>query len=180
MVCNRCIRVVREELEQLGFNIINIKLGEVELMEEPTAGELKTIAQTLSANGFELLDSRKSQLIEKVKNAIIELIHQSDEISIRMNYSQLIQDRVGADYHYLSTVFSTTEGMTIEKYLILQRIERTKELLLYNELSLSQIADKLGYSSVAHLSAQFKKVTGLTPSAFKKLTGEQRTSLDQV
>ena len=155
MVCNRCIRVVREELEQLGFTIASIKLGEVELAEEPTADKLITITQSLSTNGFELLDSRKSQLIEKVKNTIIELIHQSDEISIRMNYSQLIQNRVGADYHYLSTLFSTTEGMTIEKYLILQRIERVKELLLYNELSLSQIADKLGYSSVAHLSAQF-------------------------
>lgn len=180
MVCNRCIRVVQEELENLGLVVKSVKLGEAELADEQNAVDLKKIAQVLQDNGFELLDDRKSQLIERIKNLVIELIHQQDEVEISMNYSYLIEQRVGVDYHYLSSLFSSTEGVTIEKYIILQRIERVKELLVYNELSLSQIADKMGYSSVAHLSAQFKKVTGLTPSAFKKLTGDHRKSLDKI
>ena len=180
MVCNRCIKVVQEELENLGIIVKNVKLGEVELADKQNSLDLKKVAQVLKDNGFELLDNRKSQLIEKVKNVVIELIHQQDEVEINVNYSYLIHDKVGVDYHYLSNLFSSTEGITLEKYIILQRIERVKELLIYNELNLSQIADKMGYSSVAHLSAQFKKVTGLTPSAFKKLTGEHRKPLDKI
>ncbi len=180
MVCNRCIKVVKEELEDLGLVVKQIKLGEVELEQDDAAVDKAKIAEVLENNGFELLDDRKTQLIEKIKNILIELIHQPDEIVIHENYSHIIQSRLGVDYHYLSNLFSSTEGVTIEKYMILQRIERAKELLVYNELTLSQIADKMGYSSVAHLSAQFKKITGLTPSAFKKLTGNYRKPLDKV
>lgn len=180
MVCNRCVRVVQEELENLGLTVKHIKLGEVVLGETEEPLDRDKIAQTLKDNGFELLDDRKAQLIEKIKNTVIEFIHQQDEVEINTNYSYLIQEKLGVDYHYLSNLFSSTEGVTIEKYIILQRIERVKEFLAYNELSLSQIADKMGYSSVAHLSTQFKKVTGLTPSAFKKLTGDNRKPLDKI
>jgi AraC-like DNA-binding protein len=180
MVCNRCVRVVQEELENIGLNIKNIKLGEVELHEEEKRLNHDKIAQILKDNGFELLDDRKALLIEKIKNTVIELIHQQDEVDINVNFSNLIQEKLKVDYHYLSTLFSATEGITIEKYIILQRIERVKEFLIYNELSLSQIADQTGYSSVAHVSAQFKKVTGLTPSTFKKLKGNNRKPLDKI
>lgn len=180
MVCNRCIRVVQEELEKLGLNVQHIKLGEVALAKEEKSLDHDKIAQTLKDNGFELLDDRKALLIEKIKNTVIELIHQQDEVDIHINFSSLIQEKLQVDYHYLSTLFSATEGITIEKYIILQRIERVKEFLIYNELSLSQIADQTGYSSVAHLSSQFKKVTGLTPSAFKKLKGDHRKPLDKI
>ena len=180
MVCNRCIRVVQEELEALGLTIKNTKLGEVELHEEEKNLDYGKIAQVLEDSGFELLDDRKSLLIEKIKNTVVELIHQQEEVDIHVNFSSLIQDKLKVDYHYLSTLFSATVGITIEKYIILQRIERVKEFLIYNELSLSQISDQTGYSSVAHLSAQFKKVTGLTPSAFKKLKGDNRKPLDKI
>lgn len=180
MVCNRCVQVVQEELGKLGLSIKSIKLGEVEVLEDENSINFTLVGKTLLDNGFELLDDRKAQLKEKIKNIVIELVHQQDELKRNLNFSDLIQERLGVDYRYLSSLFSATEGITIAKYIILQRIERVKELLIYNELSLSQIADKTGYSSVAHLSAQFKSVTGLTPSAFKKLKGDHRKPLDMV
>lgn len=180
MVCDRCVRVVKETLEQMGLSVNQVKLGEVVLHQEEQTINQTEIATALKNNGFELLDDRKAQLIEKIKNIVIETIHQQEEVELHVNYSYLFQTRLGVDYHYLSNLFSSTEGITIEKYIILQRIERVKELLVYNELTLSQIAYKMGYSSVAHLSAQFKKVTGLTPSEFKKLTGDRRKPLDEI
>lgn len=180
MVCDRCKRVVAEELGNLGYTVLQVGLGEAELAAAGSEVNLEQIREVLHNNGFELLDDRKTKLIEQVKLAIITLVHQGEEAELHINTSDYIAQRVGVDYHYLSTLFSSFEGITVEKYLILQRIERVKELLVYNELSLKEIAYMLGYSSVAHLSNQFKKVTGLSPSHFKQLKTEKRKTIDKV
>ena len=179
MVCNRCIKVVREELENIGFEVQEIKLGEA-IVKGSSGTDFITLKESLEENGFELIDDKKARAIEKVKNVVVELIHQGEDQSINVNFSDLIAERVGLDYNYLSSLFSSLESITIERYIILQRIERVKELLVYNELTLSEIAWKTGYSSVQHLSNQFKKVTGLTPSHFKKIKEDKRRALDQV
>ncbi|MFD2999404.1 AraC family transcriptional regulator [Pontibacter toksunensis] len=180
MVCDRCKRVVAEELRALGYTVIQVGLGEAELAAKEGEVDLERIREVLQDNGFELLDDRKTKLIEQVKLALIELVHKGEEAELHVNTSDYIAEKVGLDYNYLSNLFSSFEGITIEKYLILQRIERVKELLVYNELSLKEIAYKLGYSSVAHLSNQFKKVTGLTPSHFKQVKTEKRKTIDKV
>lgn len=180
MVCNRCIMVVRQELEKLGLQPIQVTLGEVELKNELSQEEKKALRESLGTLGFELLDDKKARLVEKVKNAIIEIIHYGDDLDNRIKFSKQIEKKVGVDYHSLSTLFSATEGTTIEKFIIHQRIEKVKELLVYNELTLSEIAYKTGYSSVQHLSTQFKKVTGLTPSYFKQIKNIKRKPLDEV
>ncbi|MFD1188336.1 AraC family transcriptional regulator [Pontibacter rugosus] len=180
MVCDRCKRVVAEELQQLGYTVVQVELGEAELSTEKEVIDLEQVREVLKNNGFELLDDRKTQLIEKVKLAIIDLVHTVGEQEIQVNTSAYIAAKIGMEYNYLSTLFSSSEGITIEKYVILQRIERAKELLVYDELSLKEIAYQLGYSSVAHLSNQFKKVTGLTPSYFKQVKDERRKTLDKV
>lgn len=180
MVCNRCIKVVSEELEKLELSVTSIKLGEVTVKENVDPVKLEKVKQVLIDNGFELLDDKKALLIEKIKNTVIEVIHQTDQVDLHINFSHVIQEKVGKDYQYLSSLFSSIEGITIEKYIILQRIERVKELLIYNELNLSEISFKMGYSSVQHLSSQFKKVTGLTPSGFKKLNDQNRKPLDKI
>ena len=180
MVCNRCIKVVQEELEKQGLTVNTIKLGEVSIAQEEDAIDFSKLRKVLMDNGFELLDDKKTLLIEKIKNVVIETIHQSENVDIHINFSYLIHEKVGKDYQFLSSLFSATEGITIEKYVILQRIERAKELLIYDELNLSEIAFKLGYSSVQHLSSQFRKVTGLTPSTFKKQSDQNRKPLDEV
>ncbi|WP_345156649.1 helix-turn-helix domain-containing protein [Pontibacter saemangeumensis] len=180
MVCDRCKRVVAEELDKLGYTVLQVGLGEADIASPGGEVDLEQIREVMQANGFELLDDRKTKLIEQVKLAIIALVHQGEEAALHINTSDYIAEKVGVDYHYLSTLFSSFEGITIEKYLILQRIERVKELLVYNELSLKEIAYMLGYSSVAHLSNQFKKVTGLTPSHFKQLKTEKRKTIDKV
>ena len=182
MVCNRCIMVVRQLLHELHLQPGAITLGEAELkLSEPLAGhQITDLQQRLAANGFELLDDRRKKMVERVKNVITELIHGSDEIDLDINFSTYIQQRAGMDYKYLSSLFSATESVTIEQYIILQRIERAKELLAYNELSLGEISWKLGYKSVQHLSTQFKKTTGMTPSHFKTLKGDLRKPLDQI
>lgn len=179
MVCNRCIMVVQHELEKLGLAAKNIRLGEVTL-DVPLADEDRTeLKNALTPLGFELIDDKKTRIIEKVKNVIIDLVHrQNNETNI--NLSSLLSQALNRDYNYLSNLFSEVEGTTIEKYFIAQKIEKVKELLVYNELSLSEIAYQLNYSSVAHLSNQFKKVTGLTPSHFKKIKEDKRKPLDQV
>jgi AraC family transcriptional regulator len=180
MVCGRCIKVVREELEKLGLKIIDISLGEVSIEgnAEPKKEEIRKV---LSENGFELLEEKKASLIEQLKVLIIELIYKDEKIKpASMNYSEFIQKRLGYDYHYLSSLFSSTEQITIEHYIILQKIERAKELLKYGELTLSEIAYKLGYSSVQHLSNQFKKVTGLNATQFKNLSLNQRNPIDNL
>ncbi len=180
MVCTRCIAVVKQVFEKMHIIPVRVNLGEVELEENLSDIQLNTLRIQLADKGFELLDNRKTMIVEKVKNIIIEVIHGKDEIAIKVNFSHLIQQKLSNEYNYISSLFSNTEGITIEQYIILQRIERAKELLVYNELSLSEISYKLGYKSVQHLSAQFKKVTGLTPSHFKNIKENRRKSLDQL
>jgi AraC-like DNA-binding protein len=180
MVCDRCIKVVREELEKLNVTVLDVQLGKALVLEPPGGLDLSAVERVLQANGFELLVEKKAQLVEKIKTAIIDLIYSDRLESLHLNLSDFLTERIGKDYPYLSTLFSTMGGVTIEKYFILQKIERVKELLIYDELTLSEIAYKLGYSSVQHLSSQFKKVTGMTPTQFKKLRIAERRSLDQV
>lgn len=178
MVCSRCIRVVREELESLGFHVENVELGEAVIHDSVTAQKLILIREALLRNGFELLEDRRSQLIESVKNAVIDAVRNPGKI--RENYSTYLSKVTGVEYPYLSGLFSSTENITIEQYSILQKIEYIKELILYEEHTLGEIARMLGYSSVSHLSNQFKKVTGLTPSYFRELKNERRKALDEV
>jgi AraC-like DNA-binding protein len=181
MVCDRCIRVVREELERLGLDVRTIRLGEAVVRWPAGAVDKEAIRRTLEANGFELLDDRRSRLVEKTRQVILQIARGEREHRRRgWKDSAIIEREVGLDYRYLSTLFSSLQGITIEQYIILQRIERVKELLRYDELSLKEIAFSLGYSSIAHLSNQFKNVTGLTPTQFKKLAESTRVPLDAV
>lgn len=180
MVCHRCKMVVQTELEKLNLHPVNIALGEVVIEEKELSKEqAKQLDEALKAVGFQLIDDRKSKIIEGIKTFVINAIHYKDE-QPKKNYSERLSQHLHHDYSYLSNLFSQVEGITIEQYIINQKIEKVKELLLYDELSLSQIAMQLGYSSTAHLSAQFKKLTGLTPSKFKQLGVESRKSLDDV
>lgn len=179
MVCNRCILVVKNELEGLGLHPTEVKLGEVRLPEAVPASTKSAISAALEPLGFQLIDDRRSQLIESIKSAIIALVHQEDQ-TLKTNLSDYLSEKLNQEYSYLSSLYSEVEGATIEKYYIAQRIERVKELLVYDEWSLSEIASRLNYSSVAYLSNQFKKVTGLTPSYFKKIRADKRLPLDEV
>jgi YesN/AraC family two-component response regulator len=183
MVCNRCIQVVKQELQALGFHAEHISLGEVELKQEHLSPEeLNRIDAALINVGFERIDDRKSRLIESIKKKVIDMIHHADELHLKMNWSTILSEALHFDYNYLSNLFSSVEGITLEQYIIRQKIEKVKELLFYDELTLSEIANRLGYSSVAHLSGQFKKVTGLTPSELKKThnPGLTRKPLDKL
>ncbi|ULQ51326.1 helix-turn-helix domain-containing protein [Flavihumibacter fluvii] len=179
MVCDRCILAVRRELDKFQLPYKNVQLGEVELATQPSKEQLQQLAELLTTIGFELLDDQKSRIVEKIKNTIVSLIHRNKE-EFHIKLSVLLEEKLGLDYHYLTTLFSSVEGVTIEKYAILQRIERVKELLMYGELSLSEIAWQMGYSSVQHLSQQFKKSTGLTPSQFREMKENLRKPLDKV
>ena len=181
MVCNRCIKVVREEFEKLGLVIKNIQLGEVEILKDNAKLDMQKIDNVLKSNGFELLDNKNSKIIEKVKILIIDMIRKVDSgKNIDISFSEYLAQETGLNYNYLSTLFSSLEGITIEKYIIHQKIEKVKELIVYGELTLSEIAFRLGYSSVQHLSNQFKKITGLTPSYFKSLKSKNRRALDNI
>ncbi|HEX7357987.1 MAG TPA: AraC family transcriptional regulator [Ignavibacteriaceae bacterium] len=181
MVCNRCIKVVSEEFEKLGLIIKNIQLGEVEILKDESKLDMIKIENVLKSNGFELLDNKSSKIIEKVKILIIDMIRKVDSgEDIEINFSEYLAKETGLNYNYLSSLFSSLEGITIEKYIIHQKIEKVKELIVYGELTLSEIAFRLGYSSVQHLSNQFKKITGLTPSYFKSLKSKNRKSLDDI
>lgn len=179
MVCNRCIMVVQNELEKLGLDFTNIKLGEVSLTKELSSDQRNLLEEALVSLGFEVIDDKKSRIIEKIKNIIIDLVHHQDN-DTKNNLSDILSEKINHDYNYLSNLFSEVEGTTIEKYFIAQKVEKIKELLVYDELSLSEIALRLNYSSVAYLSNQFKKVTGLTPSHFKQIRSEKRKPLDKV
>lgn len=179
MVCQRCILVVQQELKKLDIQSHHVLLGEVDIPGEVPKNKLNQLNNNLAALGFELLDNSKKQLIEKIKNLIIQKVHHSHEPD-RHNLSEIISKSLHKDYSYLSGLFSEVEGITIEKYFINHKIERAKELIIYDELSLSEIAETLGYSSVGHLSNQFKKVTGLTPSHFKHIGQNKRKPLDKV
>jgi len=172
--------VIREEFEELNIKILNVSLGEVETamaLPNVTINKLKIV---LEKNGFELIEDKRIKTIEDIKNFIINTIHKDEFSNHDKNFSELIEKKLGLEYHYLSTLFSSLESITIEQYIILQKIERAKELLKYGELTLSEIAYKLGYSSVQHLSNQFKKVTGFSASQFKSLTDNMRRPLDKV
>jgi AraC family transcriptional regulator len=180
MVCNRCKTAVENALRKLQLHPVNVALGEVKIEEDELSKEqLADVSGRLKAIGFELIDDRRSKLIEQIKTFVIASIHYQDETS-REKYSVLLSRHLHHDYSYLSNLFSEVEGITIEQYIINQKTEKVKELLMYDELSLSEIAFKLGYSSSAHLSTQFKKLTGSTPSQFKKLRRKNRKSLDEV
>lgn len=179
MVCNRCILVVQNELDKLGLEAKNIALGVVTLTEEPSVETKNIFEKELIKLGFELIDDKRSRIIEKIKNVIIELVHHQDN-NTKNNLSDVLSTQLHLDYKYLSNLFSEVEGTTIEKYFIAQKIEKIKELLVYDELTLSEIAFRLNYSSVAYLSNQFKKVTGLTPSHFKQISEVKRKPLDKV
>jgi len=179
MVCSRCKMVIKSELEKLGLHPITIELGEVELSNDLTETEKMNLHNHLKTFGFELIDDKKSRLIEQIKSFIIEIIHQNNS-ELKSNLSDYLSSKIHHDYTYLSNLFSEVEGMTIEKYFIAQKIEKVKELLVYDELSLSEIAYQMNYSSVGYLSNQFKKVTGLTPTHFKNIKEIKRKPLDEV
>ena len=180
MVCNRCIKVVKDGINKLGHNIESVELGKVVLSKKLIPKELDEIRDLLNKDGFELIDDKKSRIINRIKTIIIESIYHKKGIPPYMNLSDFLSKEIGYDYTYLSKLFSSIEGTTIEKYLILQKVERVKELLVYDEFSLSEIAYQLGYSSVQHLSNQFRKITGLSPSYFKKIKDIRRNPLDEV
>ncbi len=179
MVCSRCKMVVKQELEKFGLHTLVVDLGEVEIKEQLFKDGLNKLDICLKHLGFELIDGKKSRVIEKIKNTIVKLVHHSDD-NLTVNLSGYLSKNLHYDYGYLSNLFSEVEGTTIEKYFISQKIERAKELLMYDELNLSEIAIELGYSSVAYLSAQFKKVTGLTPTFYKSLKEHKRKNIEEL
>lgn len=179
MVCDRCKMVVKTELEKLSFQVLSVTLGEVELSIELNQEQKQKVSETLEPLGFSLIDDKRGRFIEQIKTIIIELVHH-DHSELKINLSDYLSERLHLDYNYISNLYSEMEGTTIEKYYIAQKVERVKELLVYDELTLSEIAFKLNYSSVAHLSSQFKKTTGLTPSYFKNIKTEKRKPLDKV
>jgi len=179
MVCNRCILAVRGEMDRLGLEAEVVKLGEVALVRELSQTEKTALQEALTRLGFELIGDKKSRTIERIKTVIIHLVHHPSG-EAKHNLSEILAGELRQDYSYLSSLFSEVEGITIEKYFIAQRIEKVKELLVYGELSLAEIAFRLHYSSPAYLSNQFKKVTGLTPSHFKQIKEDKRKPLDKV
>jgi len=179
MVSIRCKMIVKEKLKELELPYTVVNLGEVELTKNITQQQRELLKKALLKSGLELMDDKKAILIEKIKNAIIEMVHYSDELPAT-NFSDYLSKKLNYDYTYLSNLFSETEATTIEHFILLHKIERVKELIIYDELNLTEIAYKLHYSSVAHLSNQFKKITGLTPSFFKSLKDKKRNTLEDV
>ncbi len=179
MVSMRCKMVVKEELRKLGLHFIIVDMGVVDIMENISDDQRDQIRIALLKSGLELMDDKKAVLIEKIKNVIIEMVHYSDELP-KINFSDYLSEKLKYDYTYLANLFSEVKGTTIEKFIIIHKIERVKELLIYDEFSLTDIAWKMHYSSVAHLSNQFKKLTGLTPSHFKKLKNKRQKAIDDI
>lgn len=179
MVSLRCKMMVKEELIKLGLHYVLIDLGVVEILEDVTAEQREQLRVNLLRSGLELLDDKKAILIDKIKSVIIEMIHYADELP-DVNYSEYISQKLDYDYTYLANVFSEVKGITIQQFIITHKIEKVKELLLYDELNLTEISYKLHYSSVAHLSNQFKKITGLTPSFYKQLKQKRNANLENV
>ena len=179
MVCIRCKMVVKDELAKLGLQYTTVELGEVEVPGNISTEQHEQFKAALLKSGLELMDDKKSVLIQQIKNVIVELVHYSEE-PLTINFSDFLSQKLHHDYTYLANLFSEVQGTTIEKFIISHKIERVKELLVYNELTLTEIAYQMHYSSVAHLSTQFKKVTGLTPSHFKQLKQKRRNMLEDV
>ncbi|MET1056212.1 MAG: AraC family transcriptional regulator [Pedobacter sp.] len=180
MVCDRCILIVRQQLDQLGLSADTISLGKVSVSPEPDQLKLQEVSAALQGLGFELIDKEKNQLIEQIKTQVIEIVHYSDLSAVQQSLMNLIAQKLNRDYVYLSRLFSDAEGVTIEKYIIQQKVEKVKELLEYGELNLNEISYKMGYSSSAHLSTQFKSVTGMPPSKYKAQPAGDRKPLDQL
>lgn len=179
MVSLRCKMIVIEELKKLGLQNVIVDLGMVEILENISPQQRLKLKENLKKSGLELLDDKKSILIEKIKNVIIEMIHYTDD-QLTVNYSDYISEKTGYDYTYLANIFSEVKGITIQQFIIIHKIEKVKELLLYDELNLTEISYKLHYSSVAHLSNQFKKITGLTPTFYKQLKNKRRRNLEDI
>lgn len=179
MVSLRCKMMVKEELKKLGIRYQEVDLGMVELEEDLSPEQREQLRTNLKRSGLELLDDKRSIIVERIKNVIIDMIHHSDEPP-RVNYSDYISEKLGYDYTYLSNIFSEVQGITIQQFIILHKIERVKELLLYDELNLTEIAFRLHYSSAAHLSNQFKKITGLSPSHYKLLREKRKSNLENM
>lgn len=179
MVCARCKMVVESEFEKLGLQTISVELGEVELQDSISDSQKEVLLKNLQDLGFDLIDDKKSKTVEKIKNLIIDLVHHKNN-DLKINLSDYLSENLNQDYNSLSNLFSEIENTTIEKYFISQKIEKVKELLVYNELSLSEIADILNYSNVAHLSNQFKKITGFTPTHFKQSKDKKRIQIENL
>jgi len=179
MVSLRCKMVVKDELKKLGLHFIVVDLGEVEIMEDLTQTQHDILKESLLKSGLELMDDKRSVLIEKIKNVVVEMVHYADELP-KINFSGYISEKLHYDYTYLSNLFSEVKGVTIQQFIILHKIERVKELLLYEELTLTEISYQMQYSSLAHLSNQFKKITGMTPSQFKLLKYKHRKPIEDI
>lgn len=179
MVCSRCKMVVKSEFEKLGLQTISVELGEVELEKEISDEQKEVLLENLQVLGFDLIDDKKTKTVERIKNLIVDLVHHKNN-DLKINLSDYLAENLNQDYNWLSNLFSEIENTTIEKYFISQKIEKVKELLIYNELSLSEIADILNYSNVAHLSNQFKKITGFTPTSFKQLKDKKRIQIENI
>lgn len=180
MVCDRCILIVKQQFEALGLKVTAISLGKIVTDPEPDANQIAAIGTMLEGLGFELIDKEKDQLVEQIKTQIINLVHYSDLNEVNHSILQTVAEQLNKDVAYLSRLFSESEGLTIEKYIIQQKVEKVKELLEYGELNLNEIAYKMGYSSSAHLSTQFKLLTGLTPSKYKAAASNGRRALDKI
>lgn len=179
MVSNRCKMVVKDALKKLGVHFILVDLGEVDIMENINEDQRNELKLTLFNSGLELMDDKRSMLIEKIKNVIIEMVHHSKE-EIKINFSDYLSEKLNHDYTYLANLFSEVQGTTIEQFIIQHKVERIKELIIYGELNITEIAWKMNYSSVAHLSNQFKKVTGLSPSHFKQMKEKRRSPIEEI
>ncbi|MBK9478765.1 MAG: helix-turn-helix transcriptional regulator [Bacteroidia bacterium] len=179
MLSNRSKAEAKEELKKLGLHYVFLELGEIELMEDLTALQRKSLKDALQNIGLELMEDKKAMLVEKIKNTIINMVHYTEE-TIKINFSNFLSEKLDYDYTYLANLFSELQGGTIEQYIINHKIERVKEYIIYGELNITEIASKMNYSSVAHLSTQFKKVTGLTPSKFKQLKERKRFALEEI
>ena len=179
MVSVRCKMIVKEELTKLGLHYIIVELGEVDIMENISPEQREEVKAALFHSGLELMDDKRSVLIERIKNTIVEMVHHSDEI-VKTNFSDFLSKKLNHDYTYLANLFSEVQGTTIEKFIISHKIERIKELIIYGELNITEIAWKMNYNSVAHLSNQFKKVTGLSPSHFKQLKTKRRSPIEEI
>ena len=179
MVSIRCKMLVKDALEHMGLHITSMSLGEVEVLEELSPEQREQIRETLLQSGLVLMDDKRAMLIAKIKAVIVEMIHYSDELP-QVNFSNYIGEKLGYNYTHLANLFSETEGITIMQYILIHKIERVKELILYDELNLTEIAYKMNYSSVAHLSRQFKQITGLTPTFFKALKNKRRKPLEDL
>jgi AraC-like DNA-binding protein len=179
MVSNRCKMVVKEILKEMDLHFILVDLGEVDIMEDITPEQRELLKSELQESGLELMDDKKSILIEKIKTIIIQMIHHTEE-DIKINFSDYLSEKLHHNYNYLANMFSEVQGITIEHFIINHKVEKIKELMIYGELTITEIAYKMNYSSVAHLSTQFKKVTGLSPSHFKQLKDKRRNPIEEI